>query len=80
MMEQMEKKDLLSGGRLPSVWLSMVPIAVLVALLFFAVGTFGTDTLSGASQLSLVFSGGVAAAIGMGVYRLSWPTIERAVV
>ena len=76
----MEKKDLLSGGRLPSVWLSMVPIAVLVALLFFAVGTFGTDTLSGASQLSLVFSGGVAAAIGMGVYRLSWPTIERAVV
>ena len=66
-MKNMEKKDSASGGRLPSVWLSMVPIAVLVALLVFAVGTFGTDTLSGASQLSLVFAGGVAAAVGMGV-------------
>ena len=79
-MGHTEKNNSLSGGRLPSVWLSMVPIAVLVALLVFAVGTFGTDTLSGASQLSLVFAGGVAAAIGMGVYKLTWSAIERAIV
>ena len=76
----MKKKDISANGALPSVWLSMVPIVVLVTLLYFAVGTFGTDTLSGASQLALLFSGGVAAALGVGVYRLSWTAIERSIV
>ena len=76
----MKKKDISANGALPSVWLSMVPIVVLVTLLYFAVGTFGTDTLSGASQLALLFSGGVAAALGIGVYRLSWTAIERSIV
>lgn len=76
----MKKKDISANGALPSVWLSMVPIVVLVTLLFFAVGTFGTDTLSGASQLALLFSGAVAAALGIGVYRLSWTAIERSIV
>ena len=76
----MKKKDISANGALPSVWLSMIPIVVLVTLLYFAVGTFGTDTLSGASQLALLFSGGVAAALGIGVYRLSWTAIERSIV
>ena len=79
-MSAMKKKDISANGALPSVWLSMVPIVVLVTLLYFAVGTFGTDTLSGASQLALLFSGGVAAALGIGVYRLSWTAIERSIV
>ena len=79
-MVGMKTKDISAGGALPSVWLSLVPIIVLVVLLFFAVSTFGTDTLSGASQLALLFSGGVAAALGMGVYKLSWPVIERSIV
>jgi NhaC family Na+:H+ antiporter len=78
-MKPMDKKDLLSADRLPSVWISMIPVVILVLLLFFAVGTFGTDTLSGASQLSLLFSGGVAVAIGMCVYKLKWAAIERAI-
>lgn len=76
----MKKKDISVNGALPSVWLSMIPIVVLVTLLYFAVGTFGTDTLSGASQLALLFAGGVAAALGIGVYRLSWTAIERSIV
>ena len=79
-MVGMKTKDISAGGALPSVWLSLVPIIVLVVLLFFAVSTFGTDTLSWASQLALLFSGGVAAALGMGVYKLSWPVIERSIV
>jgi hypothetical protein len=47
----------------------MIPIVVLVTLLYFAVGTFGTDTLSGASQLALLFAGGVAAALEIGIFR-----------
>lgn len=76
----MKKKDISVNGALPSVWLSMIPIVVLVTLLYFAVGTFGTDTLSGASQLALLFAGAVAAALGIGVYRLSWTAIERSIV
>ena len=76
----MKKKDISTSGSLPSVWLSMIPIVVLVTLLYFAVGTFGTDTLSGASQLALLFAGAVAAALGIGVYRLSWTEIERSIV
>ena len=79
-MLTMKKKDISVNGALPSVWLSMIPIVVLVTLLYFAVGTFGTDTLSGASQLALLFAGGVAAALGIGVYRLSWTAIERSIV
>lgn len=76
----MKKKDISSGVALPSVWLSLLPIVVLVALLFFAVSAFGTDTLSGASQLALLFSGAVAAALGMGVYKLSWTALEHSIV
>ena len=76
----MKKKDISSGVALPSVWLSLLPIVVLVALLFFAVSAFGTDTLSGASQLALLFSGAVAAAVGMGVYKLSWTAVEHSIV
>ena len=76
----MKKKDISANGALPSVWLSMIPIVVLVTLLYFAVGTFGTDTLSGASQLALLFAGAVAAALGIGVYRLSWTAIEHSIV
>ena len=76
----MKKKDISSGVALPSVWLSLLPIVVLVALLFFAVSAFGTDTLSGASQLALLFSGAVAAALGMGVYKLSWTAVEHSIV
>jgi NhaC family Na+:H+ antiporter len=61
---------------LPSVWLSLVPVVALVTMLFFAVSTFGTDTLSGASQLSLLFAGAVAAFLGITVYKLKWSMIE----
>lgn len=53
---------------------------MLVSLLFFAVWTFGTDTLSGASQLALLFSEAVAAALGMCIYKLSWTAIEHSIV
>ena len=66
--------------QLPSVWLSLIPLGALVAMLFFSVTTFGTDTLSGASQLSLLFAGAVAAFLGMAVYKLKWSMIEGAFI
>ena len=65
---------------LPSICLSLVPVATLVLSLFFSVFTFGTSTLDGASQLSLLLAGAVAASIGMAVYGLKWAYIERSFV
>lgn len=64
----------------PSFWLSLIPIISLVAMLSFSVVTFGADTLSGASQLTLLASAAIAAAIGMGMYGISWPQIEKSFV
>ena len=65
---------------MPSVLVSLVPVAALVTMLAFCVFTFGTDTLSGASQLSLLASSGIAAAIGVWRYKLKWEYIERSFV
>lgn len=74
--------SLLSEARapLPSIWLSLIPIVTLVTVLFFSVLTFGVDTLSGASQLTLLLAGAVAAAIGVGVYKIRWHQLEGAFV
>ena len=61
---------------MPSIWLSLIPIASLITMLTFSVITFGVDTLAGASQLTLLVSAGIAAAIGMGVYKMTWKHIE----
>ncbi len=65
---------------LPSIWLSLLPVIALVSMLSFSVITFGVDTLSGASQLTLLISAAIAAAIGMGVYKMSWAQIEDSFV
>ena len=65
---------------MPSIWLSLIPIASLITMLTFSVITFGVDTLAGASQLTLLVSAGIAAAIGMGVYKLSWKHIEESFI
>ena len=65
---------------MPSIWFSLIPIASLITMLTFSVITFGVDTLAGASQLTLLVSAGIAAAIGMGVYKLSWKHIEESFI
>ena len=42
--------------KMPSPLLSLVPILVLVALLFVTIRTFGSDALSGGSQVVLLTS------------------------
>lgn len=64
----------------PSIWLSIIPLIALITMLSFSVVSFGVNTLSGASQLTLLISAGIAAGIGMGVYKLSWKYIEESFV
>ena len=65
-------------NKLPSLWLSFLPIAVLVGLLALTIYIFGSDALGGGSQVALLMATGVCVAIGMGVLRKPWKEFEEA--
>ena len=66
--------------RLPSPLLSLIPIIVLVALLSVTIRTFGSDALSGASQIILLTSTAVCSFISIVWSKISWKTIEAAII
>lgn len=66
--------------RIPSPLLSLVPILVLVALLFVTIHTFGSDALSGGSQVVLLTATAVCCLIAMGYSKIRWKAIELAMV
>ena len=49
----------------PSPLVSLIPIVVLVLLLFATIRTFGSDALSGGSQVSLLTTTAICILIGM---------------
>ena len=53
--------------KMPSPLLSLVPILVLVALLFVTIRTFGSDALSGGSQVVLLTTTAVASLLDMNI-------------
>ena len=65
--------------RLPSLWLSCVPLALLVALIACVVSIFGDETLAGASQLALLVATASCVSIGIVTNLISWNDFERAV-
>ena len=63
----------------PSVIVSFVPIAVLVILLYIVIRAFGSDSLEGGSQVSLLAASAVCVAIAMLGYGVKWQTLEEAI-
>ena len=66
--------------RIPSPLLSLVPILVLVTLLFVTIHTFGSDALSGGSQVVLLTATAVCCLIAIGYSKVRWKAIELAMV
>lgn len=66
--------------KIPSPLLSLVPILVLVALLFVTIRIFGSDALSGGSQVVLLTATAVCCLIAMGYSKVRWKTIELAMI
>ncbi|MCR4843408.1 MAG: sodium:proton antiporter [Bacteroidales bacterium] len=56
---------------------SFIPLVVLVALLAFDISIFGSDSILGASQVSLLVAAGVAVWLGIWLYRIPWKEFER---
>ena len=66
--------------KIPSPLLSLVPILVLVALLFVTIRIFGSDALSGGSQVVLLTATAVCCLIAMGYSKVRWKAIELAMI
>ncbi|MBM77266.1 MAG: Na+/H+ antiporter NhaC [Crocinitomicaceae bacterium] len=55
----------------PSLYIALIPIVLLIILLGTNVWLFGDNTLSGSNQITLLFSGAIAAVIGF-IYGTRW--------
>jgi Na+/H+ antiporter nhaC len=66
--------------KIPSPLLSLVPILVLVTLLFVTIRIFGSDALSGGSQVVLLTATAVCCLIAMGYSKVRWKAIELAMI
>ena len=64
----------------PKVYDALIPLIFLIVLLIINIRIFGTDGLSGSSQIVLILSATVAASIA--VFRLgySWDTLQDGIV
>ena len=65
--------------KVPSPLVSLIPIAVLMLLLFATIRTFGSDALSGGSQVSLLITTAICILIGMAFYKSPWKDYELAI-
>lgn len=68
-----------STKKIPSPLVSFLPIAFLVGMLFSTIHTFGSDALSGGSQVSLLTTTALCVFIGMAFYRKPWKAYEEAI-
>lgn len=64
----------------PSWWISLLPFVFLVAALSVVIYIFGSDALSGASQVALLFAAGFTVALAMILYRIPWKVFEESIL
>lgn len=68
-----------STKKIPSPLVSLLPIALLAGMLFATISTFGSDALSGGSQISLLVTTACCVLIGMAFYHIPWKDFELAI-
>ena len=64
--------------KLPSIYLSLVPLVFLVALIALVVTAFGSDALGGASQVALILASALCVGLGMVFGDTTFEDFERA--
>ena len=62
------------------IWLSLVPVLMLIAMIVVTIRTFGSDSLSGAIQVVLIASSAVCCVIGMAYGKVRWKVFERMIM
>jgi NhaC family Na+:H+ antiporter len=69
----------MNAQKIPSPWIAFLPFAALIVLLAFTIRTFGSDALSGGSQVCLLAATAICVLIGMAGYGRSWKDFELAI-
>ena len=74
-----QQNEYLKGEKV-SIWLALIPIAVLVGMLSLVIKVFGADAIEGGSQISLLVASSVAALVAVTLCKCKWSTLENAIV
>ncbi|MFI3279329.1 MAG: Na+/H+ antiporter NhaC family protein [Rikenellaceae bacterium] len=64
--------------RTPSLIASLIPLAVLTVLLFLVIKAFGSDSISGGSQIALLTATAICGVISIFGFGCSWEKLEAA--
>ena len=67
-------------NKLPSAWVSALPLAVLTLLLYVVIRCFGGDAINGGSQIALLSATSVCVMLSIGIYRCKWSVLEDAII
>ncbi len=62
--------------KIPHPLIAIIPVAVLIGFLAVVIALFGSDSLSGGSQIALLMGMAVCVCISMATYRVPWRTFE----
>ncbi len=63
--------------KIPHPLVAIVPVVVLIGFLALVISLFGSDSLSGGSQIALLMGMAVCVCLSMAVYRVPWNVFER---
>ncbi|MDE6445483.1 MAG: sodium:proton antiporter [Alistipes sp.] len=69
-----------STPKIPSPWLSAIPLAILTALLCLVIRCFGGGAIDGGSQIALLSASSVCVMIAIGICRCRWAVLEESIV
>lgn len=64
----------------PHPLVALIPVLVLIGLLAVTIALFGSDSLSGGSQIALLMGMAVCVTISMTLYKVSWHTFEQQIM
>ena len=64
-------------NRHPHPLIAIIPLAVLIGLLAVVITLFGSDSLSGGSQVALIMGLAVCVFISMVFYKMPWKAFEQ---
>ena len=69
----------MKDNKIPSPLVSLLPVFSLIVMLFATIRTFGSNALSGGSQVCLLTATAICVLIGMAGYRRPWRDFELAI-
>ncbi|MBQ6080385.1 MAG: sodium:proton antiporter [Muribaculaceae bacterium] len=67
----------MSDRKLPHPLVAMIPVVVLIGLLVIVITLFGSDSLTGGSQIALLMGLAVCVLISMTFYHVPWNVFEK---